>query len=97
VGKMKLTPVNLLHDIHEALVGRSIFFFKHKMDERKKQLTVLLSTLSGVLTSTLLLLQFHGILLMKVIQQQRHLQHLRNEAILSRNLALSRYHRIRKR
>jgi len=43
VGEMKLTPVwdlkcNLLHDIHEALVGRSIFLFKHKMDE---QLTVL--------------------------------------------------------
>ena len=57
----------------------------------KKQLTVLLSCLSAVLTTSLLLLQLNGLLLMNVIQQQRHLQRLQSEAITSRNAALTRY------
>lgn len=59
-----------------------------------KQLTVLISCLSGVV---LAILQLNGVLLMKLLQQQKHLQQLYHEALVSRNLALSRYQRIRKR
>ena len=62
-----------------------------------KQLTVLISCLSGVLASVLAILQLNGVLLMKLLQQQKHLQQLHHEALVSRNLALSRYQRIRKR
>ena len=62
----------------------------------KKQLTVLLSCLSIVLSASLLLLQLQGILFLKLIQQQRYLQRLQSEAITSRNTALARY-RITKR
>ena len=55
-----------------------------------KRLTALLSCLSSVLTTTLLLLQIYGVLIIKIAQQQRQLQHLRNEAIMSRNTARSR-------
>ena len=61
------------------------------------QLTVLISCLSGVLASVLEILQLNGVLLMKLLQQQKHLQQLYHEALISRNLALSRYQRIRKR
>ena len=47
--------------------------------------------------SVVLILQLHGILLMQIVQQQRQLQHLYNDAILSRNKALSRYLQIKKR
>ena len=57
----------------------------------KKQLTVLLSCLSIVLSASLLLLQLQGILFLKLIQQQRYLQRLQSEAITSRNTALARY------
>ena len=87
---------NLQHNKHKTGESKLFFLFLFKMVERK-QLTVLMPCLSGVLTSTLLLLQLHGVLLMKAVQQQRHLKHLYNEAVLSRNAALSRYHRIRKR
>ena len=60
-----------------------------------KRLTALLSCLSCVLTTTLLLLQLYGVLIIKIAQQQRQLQHLRNEAIMSRNTARSRYRRAR--
>ena len=59
-----------------------------------KQLTVLISCLSGVV---LAILQLNSVLLMKLLQQQKHLQQLYHEALVSRNLALSRYQRIRKR
>ena len=59
-----------------------------------KQLTVLISCLSGVV---LAILQLNGVLLMKLLQQQKHLQQLYHEALVSRNLALSWYQRIRKR
>ena len=62
-----------------------------------KQITVLISCLSGVLASVLAILQLNGVLLMKLLQQQKHLQQVYREALVSRNLALSRYQRIRKR
>ena len=62
-----------------------------------KQPTVLISCLSRVLASVLAILQLNGVLLMKLLQQQKHLQQLYHEALVSRNLALSRYQRIRKR
>ena len=61
-----------------------------------KQLTVLISCLSGVLASVLAILQLNGVLLMKLLQQQKHLQQLYHEALVSRNLALSRYQHIKK-
>ena len=54
------------------------------------QLTVLISSLSGVLASVLAIL-------LKLLQQQKHLQQLYHEALVSRNLALSWYERTRKR
>ena len=65
--------------------------------EKGKQLTVLLSCLSETITTCLILLQLHGILLLKIIQQKKQLQQLHSEAVISRNLALARYHRLRKR
>ena len=62
-----------------------------------KQLTVLISCLSGVLASVLAILQLNGVLLMKLLQQQKHLQQLYHEALVLRNLALSWYERTRKR
>ena len=53
----------------------------------KKQLRVLLSCLSIVLSASLLLLQLQGILFLKLIQQQRYLQRLQSEAITSTNTA----------
>ena len=61
-----------------------------KVDERK-QLTILISCLSSILTSALLLLQLQGIIALKIDQQQSHLSQFQNEAILSRNNALTRY------
>ena len=60
-----------------------------------KKLAVLISCLSATLTTTLLLLQLYGLLLIKIIQQQQQLQYQRNEAIMARNTALSRYRRMR--
>ena len=62
-----------------------------------KQPNVLISCLGWVLASVLAMLQLNGVLLMKFLQQQKHLQQLYHEALVSRNLALSRYQRIRKR
>ena len=61
-----------------------------KVDECK-QLTILISCLSSILTSALLLLQLQGIIALKIDQQQSHLSQFQNEAILSRNNALTRY------
>ena len=59
----------------------------------KKQIAVIISFLSTILTSLILLFQLHGIILVKLLQQQRTLQHLGNEALHSRNIALARYKR----
>ena len=56
-----------------------------------KKLAVLFSCLSSVLTTTVLLLQLYGVLLIKITQQQRRLNYLRKEAIMSKNVALARY------
>ena len=85
---------NLQHKSYKNFQVECTFFLTQ---HDRKQLTVLMSCLSGILTATLLLLQLHGILLMKVVQQQRHLQHFRDEAILSRNSALTRYRRAKQR
>ena len=59
-----------------------------------EQLTVLISCLSG---AVLAILQLNGVLLMKLLLQQKHLQQLCHEALVSRNLALSWCQRIKKR
>jgi hypothetical protein len=68
----------------------------NKMDERK-QLSVLISCISSILTTALLLLQLHAVVALKIARQQSNLRHLQNEAIMSRNIALARYHSARKR
>ena len=60
------------------------------MDERR-QLTILISCLSSILTSALLLLRLQAVIALKIAQQQSHLCHLQNGAIMSRNNALARY------
>ena len=65
--------------------------------DKCKQLTILISCLSSILTSALLLLQLQAVIVLKIAQQQSHLRHLQNEAILSRNNALARYRSVRKR
>ena len=61
-----------------------------EVDERK-QLTILISCLSSILTRALLLLQLQAVIALKIDQQQSYLSHLQNQAILSRNNALARY------
>ena len=61
-----------------------------KLDERKQ----LISCLSSILT--LLLLQLQAVIALMITQQQSHLCHLQNEAIMSRNNAVARYHSARK-
>ena len=41
-----------------------------------KQLNVLISCFSGVLASVLVILQLNGVLLMRLLQQQKYLQQL---------------------
>ena len=65
--------------------------------DKCKQLTILISCLSSILTSALLLLELQAVIVLKIAQQQSHLRHLQNEAILSRNNALARYRSVRKR
>lgn len=60
------------------LALQKISFFFSKMDERK-QLTVLVSCLSSILTSALLLLQLQAILAQKILQQKNHLRHLQTK------------------
>ena len=64
--------------------------------DKCKQLTILISCLSSILTSALLLLELQAVIVLKIAQQS-HLRHLQNEAILSRNNALARYRSVRKR
>ena len=56
-----------------------------------KQLTVLISCLSGVLASVLAILQLNGVLLMKLLQQQKHLQQLYHEALVFSIFSVSTY------
>ena len=61
----------------------------------KKTLLALISTLTTVLSLSLLLLQVHSVLLLKIWKQRCELQRMQMEAIFARNIARQRYHRLR--
>lgn len=92
---------NLQHDSRTTFFILLRHFFSSlsvkMVDHKKRQLTVLLSSLSSILTTVLTLFQLHGVLVMKLMEHRRHLQHLHGEAVVAKNIALCRYRAAKRR
>ena len=63
--------------------------------KRQKNMEKIVLALSSAVTTCLLLLQFYGIFILKVLRDRSQLSHMVAEAVLSRNNAIAQFKRMK--